>query len=132
MFRNAAIAATLLGAAAVLPAPAQAQGGAACQGRVFIDAVLQNGTGGNNYEYFFHIRNGTGSVVTADVQLQNFPSDVTLFSASLPGIRIEPHATISMVRFGRGTNGNISNATVRVAYDGAAASGPTIRAQNCR
>lgn len=132
MFRNAAIAAALLGAAAMLPQAAQAQGAGACQGRVFVDAVLQNGTGGNNYEYFFHIRNATGQAVTADVLLQNFPPDVTLFSATLPGIRMEPYATVSMVRFGRGTNGNISNATVRAAYDGAATSGPTIRARNCR
>ncbi|MBY0336698.1 MAG: hypothetical protein K2X11_08795 [Acetobacteraceae bacterium] len=126
-------AAALLAAAATAggAAPAAAQG-TQCQGRVFIDAVLQNGMGGNEFQYFFHIRNGTGSPMTADVQLQNFPGDVQLFSPTLVNIQMQPWATVAMVRFGRGTNGNITNQTVAVAYDAGGGGGPTVRVVNCR
>lgn len=131
MFRTTAFAAALLGAAAMLPAGASAQG-TACQGRVFVDAVYQNGVGGNRFEYFFHLRNQTGQRVRADVSFHNFPHDVTLFSPSLPNIEMGPWATVAATRFGNGTNGNIGNQTVRVVYDAAAGTGPTVRVTNCR
>lgn len=136
MFRTTSFAtlaaAALLGAATMMPAGAEAQGSNLCQGRVFVDAVYQNGLGGNRYEYFFHLRNQTGQRVRADVSFHNFPHDVTLFSPTLPNIEMGPWATVAATRFGNGTNGNIGNQTVRVVYDAAASHGATVRVTNCR
>lgn len=128
--RNAILAVTLLVGAAA--APAQAQNANACQNRVFIDTIYQSGTGGNNFEYFLHLRNATRARLTVDVTFTGFPGNVTLFSPSLPGIPIGPNATISSLRFGRGSNGMISTGTVARTYDAAAGAGPTVRLTNCR
>jgi carbohydrate-binding DOMON domain-containing protein len=131
MTRITALAAAGLLALA-LPGAASAQG-TTCQGRVFIDSVYQTGVGGDRFEYFFILRNQTNQRITADVALQNFPSNVTLFSPNLPNIAMGPNATVSPnTRFGNGTNSNISMQTVARAYDNGAATGPTIRVTNCR
>lgn len=96
--RNAIlVASVLVGAAA---APAQAQNANACQGRVVIDTIYQTSTGGNNFEYFLHLRNATRTAVTVDVTFPSFPGNVTLFSPSLPGIPIGPYVTRSSLKFG--------------------------------
>ncbi len=119
-------------AALLLPAAAMAQTPNQCQGRVFIDTVYQTGTGGNNFEYFVHIRNATRQAMTVDITLSGFPANVTLFSPSLPGIPLGPHATRSNLKFGRGTNGQISLGTVARVYDAPAGAGATVRLTNCR
>jgi hypothetical protein len=126
----AALAALASGIAA--PQTAQAQAAATCQGRVVIDTIYQTGLGGNNYEYFIHLRNATRTALTVDVTFTGFPGTVTLFSPSLPGIPIGANATRSSLKFGRGTNGQISTGTVARVYDAAAGAGPTVRLTNCR
>lgn len=128
--RNAILAATVLVGAAA--GPAQAQSPNTCNNRVVIDTIYQTGTGGNNFEYFLHLRNATRGRVTVDVTFTGFPGNVTLFSPSLPGIPIGANATISSLRFGRGTNGQIGTVTVARVYDAAAGAGPTVRLTNCR
>ena len=104
----------------------------ACMHRVVIDTIYQTGIGGNNYEYFFHIRNATTSGITVDVSFSGFPGNVALFSPSLPGIPMAPYATRRSIKFGRGTNGQISVGTVARVYDSGAGAVPTIRLTNCR
>ncbi|MBY0336695.1 MAG: hypothetical protein K2X11_08780 [Acetobacteraceae bacterium] len=131
MFRTPAllVAALLAGAGA---GSAQAQG-TTCQGRVFVDSVYQTGVGGDRFEYFFVLRNQTNQRVTADLAFSGFPSNVTLFSPSLPNVAMGPNATVSPnTRFGNGTNNNISAQTVRVVYDAAPPAGAAIRVTNCR
>lgn len=111
---------------------AGAQGVNTCAGRAVIDVVYQTAVGGNNYEYFFNVRNATRGSLTVDITITGFPAGVTLFSPSLPGIPLGSYATRSAIRFGRGTASNISNGTVARVYDGAAGSGPTLRLTNCR
>ena len=123
-----AVAVTLI--ALSLPGAAAAQA-AICQGRVFVDSVYQTGLGGARFEYFFLLRNQTNSRITVNVRLQDFPSNVTLFSPTLPDIPLGPYAILNL-RFGQGTNPNISAGTVRVVHDAMAAGGPTIRMTNCR
>ncbi|MCX7374806.1 MAG: hypothetical protein NTW56_20620 [Alphaproteobacteria bacterium] len=128
------VVATLAGLAA-LPQLAQAQARTTCQGRVVVDTIYQTGTGGNNFEYFIHLRNATRGSLTVDVTFSGFAGvspSVTLFSASLPGIPIGANATISSLRFGRGNNGQINTGTVARVYDVAPGSGPTVRLTNCR
>ena len=118
-----------------LPQGGQAQSPTTCQGRVVIDTIYQTGTGGNNFEYFIHLRNATRTPLTVDVTFSGFAGispGVTLFSASLPGIPIGANATISQLRFGRGNNNQISTGTVARVYDVAPGSGPTVRLTNCR
>jgi hypothetical protein len=131
MFKKSIIAATLL-AAFGLTSQAQAQNANTCQGRVVIDTIYQTGTGGNNYEYFIHLRNATNRAVTVDVNFSGFPGTVTLFSPSLPGIPIGANATRSSLKFGRGTWGQVSTGTVARVYDAAAGAGPSVRLTNCR
>jgi hypothetical protein len=128
--RVGALLAALMAAAPLQQADAQGQ--TSCAGRVVIDAIYQTQTGGNHYEYFFSLRNGTRGAVTVDVAITGFPAGVTLFSPSLPGIPLGGYATRSAVRFGRGTSGNIGNGTVTRAYDASPGSGPTVRLTNCR
>jgi hypothetical protein len=134
MIRIATIAAAAaLAAGLSAPGPAAANAPSnACQGRVFVDTVYQNGMGGNQFEYYFHLRNGTGQRLQADVAFSGFPHDVRLDAAERTGLRMDAYATLSRLKFGSGTNGNIGMQTVRVAYDGAASHGPTIRVRNCR
>jgi hypothetical protein len=130
MIRNTIIAAAALAAFAG-QASAQAPV-TTCNQRVVIDTIYQTGTGGNNFEYFIHLRNATRSALTVDVTFTGFPGTVTLFSPSLPGIPLAAHATRSSMRFGRGTNGQINTGTVARVYDAAAGAGPTVRLTNCR
>ena len=128
--RNTIIAALAL---AALPLGiASAQTATTCNGRVFIDTIYQTGTGGNNFEYFIHLRNATRTRLTVDVTFTGFPNTVTLFSPSLPGIPIGANATISSLRFGRGTYNQVNISTVQRAYDVAAPAGPVVRLTNCR
>jgi hypothetical protein len=128
--RTAVLAVTFLAAAAA--APAQAQNANTCNNRVVIDTIYQSGTGRNNYEYYVHLRNATRTALTLDVTFSGFPGTVTLFSPQLPGIPIGAHATRSSLKFGRGTNGQISTGTVARVYDAAPGGGPTVRLTNCR
>lgn len=131
MFKKTIIAAAAL-AAMGLAGQASAQAGNTCNRRVVIDTIYQTGTGGNNFEYFIHLRNATNARITADVTFSGFPGTVTLFSPSLPGIPIGAHATISSLRFGRGTWGQVNTSSVARVYDAAAGAGPTVRLTNCR
>ncbi len=134
MHKRIIVAATLAVLAGGIAAPqgAQAQPVTTCNNRVVIDTIYQTGTGGNSFEYFIHLRNATRGALTVDVTFTGFPGNVTLFSPSLPGIPIGANATISSLRFGRGTNGQINTGTVARVYDGAAGAGPTVRLTNCR
>lgn len=109
----------------------EARSPTACNGRVVIQAVYQTAAGGGRYEYRFAIRNATNQRVTADVGFSEFPPGVTLYSPVLSNIPVDPRVA-SEIRFGRGTNSQVSNATVRIVYDGAASSGATVRVTNCR
>ena len=133
MLKKSIIAAAVL-AAIGMTGQAQAQASpTTCQGRVVVDTIYQTGIGGNNFEYFIHLRNATRARITADVTFSGFPAGaVTLFSPSLPGIPIDANATRSSLKFGRGTNGQISTGTVARVYDAAAGAGPTVRLTNCR
>lgn len=104
---------------------------ATCRGRVFIDTVYQTGLGGNRYEYFVQLRNGTASAVTAQLNLGGFGPTVTLFSPQLAGIQLAPHAS-QTIRFGNGTNGQINNSTVTRTYDTMPSGTATVAANNCR
>jgi hypothetical protein len=132
MLKKGTIAAAAVTLAALgLSNQAQAQANT-CQGRVVIDTIYQTGTGGNNYEYFIHVRNATRGALTADVNFSGFPGTVTLFSLSLPGIPIGANATVSSLKFGRGTSSQVNTGTVARVYDAVPGAGPTVRVTNCR
>lgn len=110
---------------------AEAQGNL-CRNRVFIDTVYQDSLGGNRYEYFVQVRNGTNAPIRTNLNFAGFGPTVTLFSASLPDINLAAH-TNRTIRFGNGTNGNINSGTVALSYDTPAGGGrPTVTAVNCR
>ncbi len=135
MIRKTLFATMALAGLAALPQGAQAQPVTTCNNRVVIDTIYQTGTGGNNFEYFIHLRNATRGALTVDVTFSGFNGltpPVTLFSPSLPGIPIGANATISSLRFGRGNNNQINTGTVARVYDAAAGTGPTVRLTNCR
>lgn len=131
MFKKTIIAAAALAAIGVA-GQASAQANNTCDRRVVIDTIYQTGTGGNNFEYFIHLRNATNARITADVTFSGFPGTVTLFSPSLPGIPIGANATRSSLKFGRGTWGQVNTGTVARVYDAPAGAGPTVRLTNCR
>lgn len=132
MIRETIAAAALFALAAAAPGSAQAQPASTCQGRAVIDTIYQTGLGGNNYEYFFNVRNATRGSLTVDIAITGFPAGVTIFSPSLPGIPLGGYATRSAIKFGRGTVGTINVGTVARVYDAPAGAGPTIRLTNCR
>lgn len=128
----AAASLAVLAGGIAAPQGAQAQPVTTCNNRVVIDTIYQTGIGGSNYEYFIHLRNATPAALTVDVSFTGFPGNVTVFSPALPGIPIGANATRSSLRFGRGTNGQISTGTVARVYDAPAGAGPTVRLTNCR
>jgi len=129
---KAIVAAILFSLGAGLFQQVQAQASNTCNGRIVIDTIYQTGTGGNNFEYFIHLRNATRQALVVDVHFSGFPLGVTLFSTSLPGIPLGPNATISSLRFGRGTNSQINTGSVARIYDASPGAGATVRLTNCR
>lgn len=112
---------------------AEAQGAAqvVCRGSIFVDSVYQTGLGGNRYEYFVQVRNGTPMARGLQLNFGGFGDAVTLFSPQLTGISL-PAFGSQTIRFGNGTNGNINMGTVSVVYDGPATGGrATVAANNC-
>ncbi|WP_159992672.1 hypothetical protein [Roseomonas sp. 18066] len=123
-----------LGAAATLAATAgssAAQPANACAGKMFIDTVYPQSTGGNNFDYFIQIRNQTNATVVADVLLGGFPTGVTLFSPQLPGVPT-PAWQSQQIRIGRGTVAQINPGTVDRLYDRAGSGKPFVTLRNCR
>ncbi|MGG5888424.1 hypothetical protein ACLF3G_14920 [Falsiroseomonas sp. HC035] len=120
--------APLLGLA---PAPAEAQT-AGCRGRAFVDSVYQTGLGGNRYEYYVQVRNGTSAPLTVQLNFGGFGSNVSVFSAQLPGIALASNAS-QTIKFGNGTDGNINMGTVTVTYDMPPGNGrPAVSVTACR
>lgn len=111
---------------------ARAQGPHACQGRVAVDTIHQVATGGGAFEYFLQLRNATAQRITVDVQFIGFPHNVSLFAPSLSLITIAPHAILPPLRFGRGTNAQVSLGTVARVHDAGGGHGPAVRLVNCR
>ena len=130
MFRKSlAATAALIGLAIAQPAAAQSMG--QCAGRVFIDAIYQNGLGGNEFAYFYQIRNGGPTEAVAVVEFGGFGNDIRL-NATRIEVRLAPFSTLAHQNFGRGINGNVTQQTVGTLYDGAPAGGAHIRVSNCR
>lgn len=120
-----------VGAACVLGCCVAHANASLCKGRGFIDSVYQNGLGGTDYEYMVIVRNQTSTPMTLKLDFRGFPGTVTLFSPTLPGIKLTPFGN-QTIRFGRGTNGNISAGTVAVLYDGEVAAGrPAVVMSQC-
>ncbi len=114
--------------AAIPQAEAQAN---TCRGSIFVDSVYQTGLGGNRFEYFVQVRNGTPTATTLQLNFGGFGDAVTLFSPQLVGITLPPHGS-QTIRFGNGTNGNIHMGNVTIAYDAPATGGrATVSASNC-
>lgn len=131
MFARKTIAAAALLAAAALPGAASAQSFGQCQGRAFIDAIYQNGLGGNEFAYFYALRNGGPTELVAVVEFGGFGNDVRLNTNRLE-VRIAPFASLSHQNFGRGINGNVTTQTVGSLYDNQPAGGAFIRVTSCR
>jgi hypothetical protein len=103
-----------------------------CRNRVFVDSIYQTGLGGNRYEYFLQVRNGTANPVTLQINIGTQYPNVSVFSPQLSGIALSAHGN-QTIRWANGTNDNISSGTVAVVYDGPATGGtPTIAINNCR
>lgn len=132
--------AAVLMAALSLGAAAQAQTSTTCKNKVYVDSVYQVGTGGQNYEYYFQLRNGTDKPLNSvTITLAGFDKTVTLFSSHLvvakqggpvlgPWMSHDP-----AIKFGNGSNRNISVGTVRVMYDDPAPAGKaSLRVTQCR
>ena len=124
------VAQALLSAALVLPFSVQAQAPGTCQGVGFVDSVYQTGLGGSDYEYHVIVRNQGSTPMQWTLTFSGFPNNVTLFSPVLTGGTLQPFAS-ETIKFGRGTNGNISQSTVRVAYDTPPARGPAATLSKC-
>jgi hypothetical protein len=112
---------------------AQAQAADHCKGRVFVDTVYQTGTGGQNYEYYVTIRNGTSAPLKWQLSFSGMPGNVSLFSPVLPGGSLAAGRN-ETIKFGKGTTGNINLGTVKVQYDSAApkAGMALVSLTNCR
>ncbi|MDP3416964.1 hypothetical protein [Falsiroseomonas sp.] len=103
-----------------------------CRNRVFIDSVYQTGLGGNRYEYFLQVRNGTPIPVSLQINIGTMFPTVSVFSPQLSGINLPAHGS-QTIRWANGTHNNISLGTVSVVYDAPATGGsPTIAVNNCR
>ncbi|MDO9500090.1 hypothetical protein [Falsiroseomonas sp.] len=110
---------------------AEAQGQTTCRGSIFVDSVYQTGLGGNRYEYFVQVRNGTPQTMGLQLNFAGFGDGVTLFSPQLTGITLPAHGS-QTIRFGNGTNGNIHMGNVTIAYDTPATGGrATVSVTNC-
>ncbi len=112
------LAAASLGVSAS-PSAAQAvitAGG--CKGKIFINSIYTNGIGENQYEYFVQIQNRATKPVRWIMNFGGFPSrTVSLFSPQLVGTPLAPYAQ-ETIKFGKGTDGNITFSTVQSIYDG--------------
>lgn len=111
---------------------AAAQGATACASRMFVNSIYTNGVGQNQFEYFIQVQNRSAERRTVTLTFSGMPHDVTLFSATLPNIPLNPYQQ-ETIRFGRGTStNNLTLGVVQVATDGPAPSGrPAVRLTNC-
>lgn len=102
-----------------------------CEGLLRVNGIYTEGSGGNFYytALIGHASNPELRVV-ADLYFTGFPKDVTLFWPMKTEV-VSQHTSIAM-GFGRGSNQNITPATVQVAYDRVRYEAPTITIANCR
>lgn len=98
---------------------------------MYINTIYANGTGGQNYEYFIHIRNATGNPIRANIVMGGFPRAVTLFSPQFPDVRTAGNNQ-QAIRIGRGTSSDINSGTVDLLYDRTGSGKPYVSLTNCR
>ncbi|WP_376092950.1 hypothetical protein ACE7GA_24630 [Roseomonas sp. CCTCC AB2023176] len=114
---------------------AAAQNNNLCANNVFINSVFVSGAtfvdGQNRFEYSLQVQNQSAVARSVTITLSGFPRDVTLFSPSLPIQRLGSYEQ-QTIRFGSGTNANISLGTVSVVHDNGAGRAPFIRLTQCR
>lgn len=106
---KAAIALSILA-----PFSAHAQNGT-CRDKVIPYGIGAVASVGGQYDYTFRARSIGTHYLNAVVTFKNFPSTVRLNSPSYP-LRITSVAG-AVIRFGRGTEPNISSNTVQVVFD---------------
>ncbi len=126
----AAVAAPVAALLAASPAMAQLPD-TRCQGRVVVQTVYQQAIAGNRFDYYFSLRNMTGTKLQADVSFSGFAGDVTVFNYALRHIPLEPHTVTPPLKFGTGSNNRINTGTVSAGADKPAPAGPHIRVTNC-
>lgn len=124
------LAQALLSASLVMPFTVQAQSPGTCKDVGFVDSVYQTGLGGSDYEYHVIVRNQGSMPMQWTLTFAGFPSNVTLFSPVLTGGTLQPFSSETL-KFGRGTNGNISQSTVTVGYDTPPARRPSVTLSKC-
>lgn len=113
--RYSRLCATAALAAACAGGATQALAANLCKNKVFLDSIYQVGTGGQNYEYYIQVRNGTDKPLkSAVVTFAGFDNKtVTLFSPRLDlkkpdGPVLGPWMTHQpSIKFGTGTAFNI-------------------------
>ena len=130
-----AAAAVALPALTMLGDGAEAQTASACTGKVFVNSIYVSGSsfmnGQNRFEYSLQVQNQSA-----------VPRSVTLtFHGHLDGVTADPPRTWTVrltgqqqqqtLKWGTGTNNNVTLSTVGVAHDQAPGRGLYVRLTRC-
>lgn len=134
MMKAAMAAALALPVLAATAPEASAQNAAACTNRVFINPIHVSGSsfvnGQNAFEYSLQVQNQSQQARFVTICFHGFPRDVTLSSPTLAPVRLDPYQQ-QTIKFGNGTNNNITLSTVGVMQDQTAGRNPYVRLSRC-
>jgi hypothetical protein len=106
--------ASFLALAAAYPAHAQAN---ACKTKVAITSIYGHQTGPGRYEYILQLQNLTRKPVNYQIDFKNMPQGVNAYKPSVQSSSPLAAATTTSVRFGSGTNSNMTLNSVSIGYD---------------
>lgn len=88
-----------------------------CEGIIFVDSIYQQGRGGNNYEYYIQLRNGSDKPVNWGIEFGGFSSATVQIDHPNPRTgRLNAYSSTT-IKFGKGTDGNINRGTVGLLFD---------------
>ena len=106
--------ASFLVLAAVHSAHAQAS---ACKSKVVVVAIYGHQTSPGRYEYILQLHNLTRKPVTYQIDFKNLPPGVNAYKPSVQSSSPLAAGDATSLRFGSGTNANITLNSVSIGYD---------------
>lgn len=113
---------------------ASAQNAAACTGRVFVNSIyVSNATfvnGENRFEYSIQVQNQSPVARSVTITFVGFPRDIGVDEPRTRTLTLSSQQQVT-VKFGSGTNNNVTLATVGVVQDQAAGRNPYVRLSRC-
>jgi hypothetical protein len=126
MLKQLSIIAGVIALAGATSAHAQANG---CKAKVGVATVYGRQTSPGHFEYVVQLINGTKKPVSWQLDFRNLPSGVNPYKPQMMSTAPLAAGASQAIRFGTGTNANVSTNTVSVGFD---TPGSAITVSNCK